>query len=67
MPPIQNPQHESFAQARAKGATLYDAFENAGYPPDRSHACRLASARMSPRGSHSCARSGIRPRTPSRR
>ena len=42
MPPIQNPQHETFAQARAKGATLYDAFENAGYPPDRSHACRLA-------------------------
>jgi len=42
MPPIQNPQHETFAQARAKGATLDDAFENAGYPPDRSHACRLA-------------------------
>ena len=42
MPPIQNPQHETFAQARARGATLDDAFESAGYPPDRSHACRLA-------------------------
>lgn len=42
MPPIQNPQHEIFAQGRAKGATLDDAFESAGYPPDRSHACRLA-------------------------
>jgi hypothetical protein len=42
MPPLQNPQHETFAQTRAKGASLYDAFESAGYPPDRSHACRLA-------------------------
>jgi len=42
MSPIQNPQHETFAQARARGATLDDAFESAGYPPDRSHACRLA-------------------------
>jgi hypothetical protein len=42
MPILQNPQHESFAQARAKGAGLQDAFEDAGYASDRSHACRLA-------------------------
>ena len=42
MSPLQNPQHEAFAQARAKGAGLQDAFEDAGYPPDRSHAYRLA-------------------------
>ncbi len=42
MPPLQNPSHEAFAQARAKGACLQDAYEDAGYPPDRSHACRLA-------------------------
>ena len=42
MPALQNPQHETFAVARAKGASLCDAFEDAGYPPDRSHACRLA-------------------------
>ena len=42
MPALQNPQHEAFALARAKGASLQDAFEDAGYPPDRSHACRLA-------------------------
>ena len=42
MPALQNPQHEIFAKARAGGATLHDAFENAGYPPDRSHAYRLA-------------------------
>jgi hypothetical protein len=42
MPPLQNPRHEAFAQARAKGAGLQDAFEDAGLAPDRSHACRLA-------------------------
>ena len=42
MPALQNPQHEAFALARAKGASLQDAFEDSGYPPDRSHACRLA-------------------------
>jgi len=42
MPPLQNPSHEAFAQARSKGACLQDAYEDAGYPPDRSHACRLA-------------------------
>jgi hypothetical protein len=42
MSPLQNPRHETFAQARARGASLQDAFEDAGYPPDRAHACRLA-------------------------
>jgi hypothetical protein len=42
MPTLQNPRHESFAVARAKGANLHDAFEDAGFPPDRGHACRLA-------------------------
>ena len=42
MPTLQNPQHEAFAQARARSVSLEDAFENAGYSPDRSHACRLA-------------------------
>lgn len=42
MPTLQNPQHETFACARAKGVSLQDAFEDAGFPPDRSHACRLA-------------------------
>jgi hypothetical protein len=39
---LDNPRHEAFAQARAKGAPLDDAYENAGYVPNRSHACRLA-------------------------
>jgi hypothetical protein len=42
MSPLENPRHEAFAVARAKGATLQDAFEDAGFPPDRAHACRLA-------------------------
>jgi hypothetical protein len=42
MPSLENPRHEAFAVARAKGATLHDAFEDAGFPPDRAHACRLA-------------------------
>ncbi len=42
MPTLENPRHEAFAVARAKGATLHDAFEDAGFPPDRAHACRLA-------------------------
>ena len=42
MPCLQNPLHEAFALARAKGVSLQDAYEDAGYPPDRGHACRLA-------------------------
>ena len=41
MPILQNPRHEAFAQARARGAALKDAFEDAGYAPDPSHASRL--------------------------
>jgi hypothetical protein len=39
---LDNPRHEAFAQARAKGSTLDNAYENAGYIPNRGHACRLA-------------------------
>jgi hypothetical protein len=42
MPILQNPRHEAFAQARAKGATLDDAYEDAGYVPSAGHGCRLA-------------------------
>ena len=42
MPILHNPRHEAFAQARAKGALLNDAYEDAGFAPDRAHASRLA-------------------------
>ncbi len=42
MPILQNSRHEAFAQARAKGATLEDAYEDAGFTPGNGHACRLA-------------------------
>ncbi len=42
MPALPNLRHEAFAQARAKGASLVAAYEDAGFTPDRSHACRLA-------------------------
>jgi hypothetical protein len=38
---LDNPRHEAFAQARARGVPIDDAFEDAGYTPDRSHARRL--------------------------
>jgi hypothetical protein len=41
MPILQNPRHEKFAQARAMGTRLLDAYEDAGFVPDRSHAGRL--------------------------
>lgn len=31
MPPLNNPRHEQFAQTRAGGATLVDAYEAAGF------------------------------------
>jgi hypothetical protein len=43
MPALLNPRHESFAKARAKGARLEDAYEEAGFAPDRGHASRLAA------------------------
>ncbi len=42
MPPLENARHEAFAKARAGGARLEDAYEDAGFAPDRGHACRLA-------------------------
>ena len=42
MPFLQNPRHEAFAQARAKGALLDDAYEDAGFAPGNGHASRLA-------------------------
>lgn len=42
MPILQNNRHEAFAQARAKGARLDDAYEDAGFAPGRGHASRLA-------------------------
>jgi cellobiose-specific phosphotransferase system component IIA len=42
MPILQNPRHEAFAQARAKGALMDDAYESAGFAPGNGHASRLA-------------------------
>ena len=42
MPVLQNPRHEAFARARAKGALLEDAYEDAGLIPGHGHASRLA-------------------------
>jgi hypothetical protein len=43
MPDLENLRHEWFARARANGYRLEDAYECAGYVPDRGHACRLAA------------------------
>ncbi len=43
MPVLQNPKHEVFAQALAKGASAADAYERAGYKPSRSAASRLST------------------------
>ena len=45
MPLLENPRHEAFAQARAKGARLEDAYEDAGFTPGNRHASRLAERR----------------------
>ncbi len=42
MPFLQNNAHEAFAAARARGATLDDAYEDAGFAPGNNHASRLA-------------------------
>jgi hypothetical protein len=42
MPLLENVHHEAFARARAKGARLDDAYEDAGFTPGRGHASRLA-------------------------
>ena len=43
MQPLPNFRYEAFAQARAKGARLEDAYEDAGFTPDRANASRLAA------------------------
>lgn len=45
MPVLQDIRHEAFAQARAKGALLDDAYEDAGFRPGNHHASRLADRR----------------------
>jgi len=42
MPALQDRRHEAFAQARAKGALLIDAYESAGFVRHRGHPSRLA-------------------------
>lgn len=42
MPTLANPRQEAFAQARAGGALLDDAYEIAGFVPGHRHASRLA-------------------------
>jgi hypothetical protein len=42
MPQLENRRHEWFAHHRAHGHRLEEAYERAGYAPDRGHACRLA-------------------------
>ena len=42
MPTLSNSRHEAFAQARAKGSALENAYEDAGFTPGNGHASRLA-------------------------
>ncbi len=42
MPLLQHPRYEAFAQARAKGASPDDAYEDAGFAPGNGHASRLS-------------------------
>src|SRR5579859_3859059 len=42
MPTLRDPRREAFAQARAKGALLIDAYESAGFVRHRGHPSRLA-------------------------
>lgn len=41
MPALANGRHELFAQGIAKGETADQAYENAGYAPNRGNAARL--------------------------
>jgi hypothetical protein len=43
MPALENPQYEVFAIARARGALLEDAYEDAGYSAHNGHAWRVAN------------------------
>ena len=42
MPTLDHPRYEAFAQARAKGARLDDAYEDAGFVLCKGHSSRLA-------------------------
>ena len=42
MPTLPNPRYEAFAQARAKGALMTDAYESAGFVRHRGRPSRLA-------------------------
>ncbi len=42
MPILDNIRHEAFAQSRAGGARLEDAYEDAGFAAGNNHAGRLA-------------------------
>jgi hypothetical protein len=42
MPTLRNPRYEAFAQARARGALLADAYESAGFVRHKGHPSRLA-------------------------
>lgn len=41
MPILRNPKHERFSQNLASGMSLLDAYEDAGFKPDRGNASRL--------------------------
>ena len=43
MPTLSNAKHELFAQALAKGKTQIEAYTDAGYAPNESHASRLVT------------------------
>jgi hypothetical protein len=43
MPILQNPRHETFAQELAMRKTADEAYETAGYRPDRGNAARLTA------------------------
>jgi len=43
MAALSNPKHERFAQELAKGKTAIEAYEVAGYKPDRGAASRLST------------------------
>jgi hypothetical protein len=43
MGPLRNTKHERFAQELAEGKSMSEAYEAAGYKPNRSHASRLVA------------------------
>jgi phage terminase small subunit len=43
MAPLRNTKHERFAQELAEGKSMSEAYQMAGYTPNRSHASRLVA------------------------